>query len=115
MKNHPIPVAEANMMVEAWLRFLKQAGIDPGKQTQSISFTSTELMSWLNKIMPAADELRICLGVYPDGHEKAGRITTILWPYKDGKPVLKPTRLDGKDDPDPKDEEDPYNAGGLNP
>ena len=116
MENHPIPVSEANAMTEAYRKFLKESGIDPEKQTQSVSFTSAELMNWLNKTMPAADELRIFLGVYPAGHEHAGRITTILWPYKNGQPTSQATRVEGKDDPPPPPPPtDPYNAGGLNP
>ena len=115
MQNHPIPVSEANAMTEAYRTFLKENGIDPDKQTQSVSFTAAELMNWLNKTMGFADELRICLGVYPVGHVNAGRITTILWPYKDGKPCAQTTRVEGKDDPPPPPPTEPYNAGGLNP
>lgn len=115
MKNHPIPAKEATLMIEEYCRFLTQTGIKPEKQTQSVSFTAPELMSWLGKTMPAADELRIFFGVYPAGHVNAGRITTILWPYKDGKPTTQPVQIEGKDDPPPPPPTDPYNAGGLNP
>lgn len=116
MKNHPIPVKEADIMIEEYQKHLRQLGVDPEKQTQSVSFTASELMNWLNKTMPAADELRICFGVYPPGHPNAGRITTILWPYKDGKPTCQSTQIEGKDGPPPPPPPtDPYNAGGLNP
>ena len=115
MKNHPIPVSEANAMIGEYLNYLKQHGIDPEKQTQSISFTGVELMSWLRSNMHDPDELRICLGVYPAGHENAGRITAILWPYKDGKPATQAALVEGKDDPPPPPPTEPYNAGGLNP
>lgn len=115
MKNHPIPVSEANAMIEEYLKYLKDNGIDPGKQTQSISFTGTELMTWLETNMKDPDELRVCLGVYPPGHENAGRITAILWPYKDGKPATTKALAEGKDDPPPPPPTEPYNAGGLNP
>ncbi len=112
MQNQPIPVSTANTMLQDYLNYLKKLGVDPSTQSQSISFTGKELMLWLNGIMPRADELRICLGVYPPDHVNAGRITAILWPYKDGQPVKEPV-LEGKDD-DTK-ETPPYNSGTLNP
>lgn len=115
MKNHPIPVSEANLMIDTYIKYLGQLGVDPSKQTQSVSFTGPELMTWLQNTMRSADELRICLGVYPEGHADAGRITAILWPYKDGKPAASSAIIEGKDDPPPPPPTEPYNAGGLNP
>lgn len=118
MKNHPIPAKEAYTMVEEYWKYLKKLGVDPDSQTQSVSFTASELISWMQRVMSVSDEFRIFFGVYPEGHPQAGRITSIIWPYKDGKPAKKVTSsVQGKDDPPPPpdDEEDPYNAGGLNP
>ncbi|PZR27099.1 MAG: hypothetical protein DI535_11840 [Citrobacter freundii] len=56
-------------------------------QTQSVCFSLTELMEWLNKMTPIADEIRIFMGDYPSADVKAGRTTVILWPYKDGEPA----------------------------
>jgi hypothetical protein len=93
MANRPISIDEANAMIQQYLVYMKNHGVDTAKQTQSVSFTGPELMAWLQEVMPYADELRVCEGVYPPGHPQAGRITTILWPYKDGYPAK---RLDGK-------------------
>src|SRR5262245_58127427 len=115
MENRPIPPEVANDMIAEYINFLKQQGIDPEKQTQSISFTGKELTTWLSQVMPFADELRICLGVYPKADPNAGRITVILWPYKDGKPATQEPIIEGKDAPPPPSPIPPYNAGGLNP
>lgn len=93
MANRPISIAEANLMIEQYLEYMKLHGVDTSKQTHSVSFTGPELMAWLNEVMPYADELRVCEGVYPKDHPNAGRITTILWPYKDGHPAK---RLDSE-------------------
>ncbi len=61
-----------------------------------VSFTGNELMDWLNQTMPYADELRVCFGTYPAGDPNAGRVTVILWPYKNGEPANKPV-TEGKD------------------
>ena len=112
MANHPIPVEQANEMIAQYLDYMTNLGVDMQKQTQSISFTSKELLQWLSESMPFADELRVCLGVYPEGAENPGRITSILWPYKNGRPATKP-KIEGKDGDD--DEIPPYNGGSLNP
>ena len=112
MENCPIPVDVANKMIEEYINYLKQLGIDPDRQSQSVSFTGKELMAWMTQTMPFADELRVCLGVYPKGESNAGRITVILWPYKNGQPATRPLS-EGKDGTDEK--VPPYNNGGLNP
>ncbi|MGZ8549053.1 MAG: hypothetical protein ACXWV2_00265 [Chitinophagaceae bacterium] len=114
MENCPIPVDVANKMIEEYLNYLKQLGVDPNKQSQSVSFTGKELMAWMSQTMPFADELRVFLGVYPKGEPNAGRITVILWPYKDGKPAAQ-AYSEGKDAPPPPPPIPPYNNGGLNP
>jgi hypothetical protein len=98
-------------MVKQYLNFQVQHGIDPKTQTQNVGFTTTELMDWMQKVRGITDEFRICFGVYPAGHPNAGRVTAIVWPYKDGKPALKPTVGKGGDDT----LEDPYNEGSLTP
>ena len=110
MENRPIPVSEANVMIEQFIKYEQQQGIDPGKQTQSVSFTGNELMIWLNQTMPYADELRVCFGVYPTGDPNAGRVTVILWPYKNGEPASEP--IEGKDGGG---KIPPYNQGSLQP
>jgi hypothetical protein len=89
---------EGDRMIAEYLNYIKSP-VDIGTQTQSVSFSSKELMEWLNQIMPRADELRVCFGRYPAGHAQAGRMTVILWPYKDGEPTWT----------NPKDR--PYNDG----
>jgi len=112
MENRPIPVSEANLMIQEFIRYMPAHDMDPFKQTQSVSFTGKELMSWLTQTMPYADELRVCLGVYPPGNPNAGRITVILWPYKDGEQASQ-TLTEGKDGGP--DKIPPYNQGSLHP
>jgi hypothetical protein len=57
------------------------------QQTQSVSFTKSDLMTWLNNVMPNADELRVFMGRFPSGYENEGRTSVILWPYKNGQPA----------------------------
>jgi hypothetical protein len=113
MENRPISVDVATAMMTEYVNYLKQHGIDPDKQTQSVSFAGKELMDWLAQTMPFADELRICLGVYPKGEPAAGRITAILWPYKNGQPATQ-AFSEGKDG-NPPPPIPPYNQGGLQP
>lgn len=86
MANKPIPVSTADTMVQEYLNYIKSSA-EMSTQTQSVSFAGKELMEWLNQTMPNADEIRVCFGIYPEGHAQAGRITVILWPYKDGQPA----------------------------
>jgi hypothetical protein len=90
MANHPIPISEANEMIRDYLAYMTQHNVDMSKQTHSVSFTGKELMDWLNLVMPYADELRVCEARYLPGHEDAGRLTVVLWPYKGGKPATWP-------------------------
>jgi hypothetical protein len=107
----PIPVSTANIMIEDFIRSTEPGIEDLSKKTWSVSFTGKELMDWLNEKMPFADELRICFGKYPKDDPNSGRVTVILWPYKDGQPITE-GYSEGKDDPTPTP---PYNNGGLNP
>jgi hypothetical protein len=112
MANRPIPISEANDMIQYYLGYMSEHHVDMNKQTHSVSFTAPELMQWLNEVMPYADELRVCEGVYLPGHEHAGRITVILWPYKNGKPA---TRPDGDGKSGGNNGINPYNHGQGNP
>lgn len=114
MANHPIPVKQANEMITQYLSYMRSHDVDMARQTHSISFTGVELMKWLSEVMPFADELRVCVGAYLDGTDKANRLTAILWPYKDGMPARKP-KIEGKGGGDEDEEIDPYNGGTLNP
>ncbi|MEI9810308.1 MAG: hypothetical protein WDO16_21900 [Bacteroidota bacterium] len=87
MPGKPISKATADSMIEDYISYMTGLGVDMKKQTQNVSFSGPEVMSWLNKNMAAADELRICMGLYPLGHPQAGKTTVIFWPYKDGQPV----------------------------
>jgi hypothetical protein len=95
MTNQPIPVTRANDLINQNISYMTSLGVDMSKQTQSVGFTGADLQQWLATVMPYADELKICLGVYPAGEPNAGRITTILWPYKNGQPAAQP--IGGKD------------------
>ena len=108
----PIPVSTANIMIEDYIRSTESGIEDLSKKTWSVSFTGIELMGWLTQTMPFADELKICFGKYPKEDPNGGRVTVILWPYKDGKPATQPISegKDGDTAPIP-----PYNQGQLNP
>jgi hypothetical protein len=88
MAGQPIPIATANKMIKDYLGYMASLGVDMHDQTQSVSFSSAELMAWLNDVMPSADELRIFMGCYPAGQPNAGRTTLILWPYRSGAPAM---------------------------
>lgn len=112
MPNRVIPVSQADAMVDEYLKFMKKHGMDTQKQTHNIAFSTRELLDWMQKVKDTTDEFRVVLGVYPPEHANAGRLTAIVWPYKNGKPALKPVvGKDGDDD----EEEDPYNEGSLTP
>jgi len=81
-------------------------------QTQSVSFTNDAFADWLSTVTPFTDELRVFMGVYPDGHAQAGRTTVILWPYKDGRPASKPLTI-GKGNGN--EDLPPYNEGTGHP
>jgi hypothetical protein len=104
-----IPVSTANDMIKGYFDYMTKQGVDMNKQTQSVSFTGSTVMEWLSTVMPRADELRVFMGFYPEGHAQAGRTTVILWPYKDGRPATKPM-ADGKDGGG-NEELDPFNEG----
>lgn len=120
MANQPIPVSQANDMIQNYLDYMRSLNADD--QTQSVSFNTTALLNWMNSVKDFADEFRIFFGAYSDGTNK-GRITTIIWPYKDGEPATRATlrsRGDGGEEGDDDDDGDdtfidPFNEGGLSP
>jgi hypothetical protein len=113
MPNQPIPVSTANAMVANYVAYMERHGVNMGQQTLNVSFDTTTLMAWLDQVKVFTDEFRICVGVYPDGESKAGRLTAIIWPYKDGKPATQPTE-EGKSGGGSSFIK-PFNEGGLSP
>jgi hypothetical protein len=117
----PIPVSQASAMIKTYDNYMASLGVDMKTQTQSVSFTLPELMAWLNKMTPIADEIRIFMGDYPAGNPNAGRTSLVLWPYKNGKPArttdtsLATEPGEEQDPGDPGDPADPFNEGHLNP
>jgi hypothetical protein len=114
----PIPVSQASAMIKTYDNYMSSLGVDMKTQTQSVSFPLAELMAWLNKMTPIADEIRIFMGDYPAGHPEAGRTSLVLWPYKNGKPSRTTDAslaTEPGDDGDPGDPTDPYNDGDLKP
>ena len=107
MTNQPIPIDQANEMIQLYNNLMNEHKM--GDQTQSVSFNSKELVPWFNEVMQYADELRIFEGVYPANHECAGKISVMLWPYKDGRPASWP-KVTGKDG-DPGGPIKPFNDG----
>ena len=85
----PIPVSQATAMIKTYDAYMQTLGVDMKEQTLSVGFQLPELMAWLSKISEVADEIRVCMGDYPDGHPQAGRTTVVLWPYKNGEPAKK--------------------------
>lgn len=90
MPNRPIPVNYAHEMIGTYLNYMTGLGVDMTKQTHSVSFVSADLLKWMAEVQPYTDEFRICEGVYPAGHPSAGRMTVIIWPYKNGVPATIP-------------------------
>jgi hypothetical protein len=107
MAGKKIPVSQASAMISSYVDYLRTLQVDSKKKTQYVSFTLPEIQAWLDEVGPSTDELRVYLGVYPDGTSNPGRVTTIIWPYKNGKPALKP--IEGKDGND--EGHDPFNEG----
>ena len=88
MADQPIPVGTANTQMTEYVTYMTGLGVNMSKQTKTVSFGGTALTQWLTTVMPFADELRVCLGVYPTGATRAGRINVILWPYRNGAPAV---------------------------
>ncbi len=112
MSGKPIPSSTASAMINKYVDHVQRLDVDAKKKTQYVSFTLSSFLEWLNQVAPSSDELRICLGIYADDSSEPGRVTTIIWPYKNGKPAAKP--IEGKDGGDGSGH-DPYNDGHGNP
>ncbi|MBU0695359.1 MAG: hypothetical protein KKE39_02375 [Bacteroidetes bacterium] len=88
-------------------------------QTNCVSFGAKALQEYFtsNNIFENSDEIRFYFGIYPadspTGYPgaKPGRLTTIIWPYKNGKPANIPP-IGGLGDGEPID---PFNLGTLQP
>ena len=115
MPNKPIPVKDATAMMKAYVSYMTGLGVDMTQQTQTVSFGSQDLSKYISDTLPYADEFRICFGQYLPGQENAGRLTTIIWPYKDGKPAVYPSIGDGEGLGDPGGPVYPYNEGNGRP
>ena len=113
MPNEPIPVTRANEMIDEYVTYMKKLGVDMSKQTHTVSFTSRELMDWMQLVGPHTDEFKICYGNYPSGEARSGRNTVIIWPFKNGLPANWPAG-EGKDGGGGSLIK-PYNEGHLNP
>ncbi|HET6996364.1 MAG TPA: hypothetical protein VFI06_15325 [Chitinophagaceae bacterium] len=110
MAGKKIAISTANAMISNYVDYLRTLRVDAKKKTEYVSFTLQEIQAWLNEVTPSTDELRIYLGVYSADSPTPGtpgRVTTIIWPYKNGKPAQKP--IEGKDGDD--GGHPPYNDG----
>ncbi len=106
MANQPITVAKATQLMQEYVSYMTNHGINMNQQTQMVAFDSGILSQWMSTTQPSCDEFRICLGVYPPNDANAGHITVAIWPYKNGQPAIDPnTRL----------EIEPFNEGQLYP
>jgi len=114
MAGKPIPISAANTMVGKYIDYVGQLGVDPKKKTQYVSFTLPELMQWLSQVTPFTDEIRICMGIHPDGSADPGRVTAIIWPYQSGSPATKPFSA-GKDGGGDEEDVEPFNDGSNGP
>ena len=114
MAGKPIPISTANAMVNKYIDHVKNLGVEPNKKTQYVSFTLPEIMDWLNQVTPFTDELRICLGVHTQEASDPGRVTVIVWPYKNGEPATSPLS-EGKDGGGGGGGINPYNDGNSGP
>ncbi|MEO8404141.1 MAG: hypothetical protein ABI480_06085 [Chitinophagaceae bacterium] len=85
-----IPVSQANEMIQQYLNYMTSLGVDMNNQTRAITFPTGEVLKFMNENMQYTDEYRICLGVYPSGDSRAGKMSVIVWPYKNGQPAMKP-------------------------
>lgn len=113
----PISVPTANLMIEAYTKYMEGHSINMNQQTHCVIFPTSQLNEWMNKVTPYCDEFRIYNGLYPAG-EHENRTTVILWPYKDGQPARWPETENGYGDGDNDDGDgliQPYNEGHLNP
>lgn len=108
-----IPVTTANAMKEAYLGYMTLHQVNMQFQTHSVSFPSNDLVKWMFELqeLGLVDEFRVFAGVYAPPSPHAGRITVIIWPYKNGQPAVDTTQGNGGGGV----EIEPYNDGTLNP
>ena len=103
----------------AYQTYMTELGVNvKTTQTNCVSFGSKALQEYFNsnKIFENSDEIRIYFGIYPADSPKTypgvepGRLTTIIWPYKDGQPATYPIGELGEGEPI-----EPFNVGELQP
>jgi hypothetical protein len=118
MPGRPISKTTADSLIAEYISYMTNLGVDMNKQTQSVSFTATTVMKWLDrKLAEGADELKVFMGLYPPGHTQAGHTTVILWPYKDGQPFkggalsLGAAKLEGGGEGEEEGTDDAFNEG----
>ena len=104
MAGKPIPVTMAMTMVGQYADYISNLQTQSDKKTEYTIFSLPDLMDWLKSVEPYADEIKVCMGLYPADAPQAGRLTVILWPYSAGKPSAEP--FQGKDG---------GGGGGMNP
>ncbi|HEY6505241.1 MAG TPA: hypothetical protein VIZ28_14800 [Chitinophagaceae bacterium] len=104
MAGQQIPVNSADDMKAEYINFMTNLGVNMNEQTQSVSFTGSTVMDYLNETMRVADELRVFMGFDP----QTGRSSVILWPYQNGQPA---TSGDGGEG----EMIEPFDAGTGNP
>lgn len=115
MPNQPISPELANDMIKNYITYMTDHGIDMNEQTHCVEFSSNALLGWMGSVSAQTDQFRLCIGRYPEWHVNGGRLTVIVWPYKDGQPATHPIQLPGEPGGDPEDEIEPFNEGTLNP
>lgn len=113
MAGKPIPIITANAMNKMYAEYVQQLPVAAGRKTEYVSFTFKELMAYLNEAAPYTDEIRIYLGMTAEPSPDPGRVTTIIWPYKNGRPATRPL-AEGKDGGDGEGFP-PYDEGNGNP
>lgn len=90
MANQPIPVAQANVLIQNYNDYM--TALNVSGQTESVGFDAAALLAWIDSVKDYADEFRIFFGVY-DSSQKKGRLTSMIWPYKEGEPATRPEAL----------------------
>ena len=89
-KGSAIPIDRARKMIDHFKDHIQGLALPKNKSTEYVSFDLPEFQKWLTSVTPYSDELKIFLGVYPDDHPEAGRLTLVIWPYKADQPAAEP-------------------------
>jgi hypothetical protein len=105
MAGQPIAANAAETLMSNYAAYMTSLGVDMGEQTESVSFSLSDLVTWLNSIASQTDEIRASLGSYGDNSPDKNRLTVILWPYRAGNRAVNGSNQ----------EIDPYNEGSLKP